>query len=82
MLVDDFRDLESMFEEFLEVSLEMCIYITEDMFLSRKLNGYLGLIVKEIGFFIFSFLETVVRIEYRFFFIDDMLKIKDFYRSL
>lgn len=62
MLVDDFRDLELMFEELLEVSLEMCIYIMEDMFLLRKLNGYLGLIVKEIGFFIFSFLEMVVRL--------------------
>lgn len=38
MLVDDPRDLEQMNEESLEVSPDMCIYITEDMLLSRKLN--------------------------------------------
>lgn len=42
MLVDDPRDLEPMPEESLEVSPEMCIYITEDMLLSRKLNGHSG----------------------------------------
>lgn len=42
MLVDDPRDLEPMTEESLEVSPEMCIYITEDMLLSRKLNGHSG----------------------------------------
>lgn len=42
MLVDDPRDLEPMTEESLEVSPDMCIYITEDMLLSRKLNGHSG----------------------------------------
>ena len=42
MLVDDPRDLEQMNEESLEVSPDMCIYITEDMLLSRKLNGHSG----------------------------------------
>jgi hypothetical protein len=42
MLVDDPRDLEPMNEESLEVSPDMCIYITEDMLLSRKLNGHSG----------------------------------------
>ncbi|XP_049753891.1 FERM domain-containing protein 6 isoform X2 [Elephas maximus indicus] len=40
MLVDDPRDLEQMNEESLEVSPDMCIYITEDMLVSRKLNGH------------------------------------------
>lgn len=42
MLVDDPRDLEQMNDESLEVSPDMCIYITEDMLLSRKLNGHSG----------------------------------------
>lgn len=42
MLVDDPRDLEQMKEETLEVSPDMCIYITEDMLMSRKLNGHSG----------------------------------------
>lgn len=42
MLVDDPRDLEPMTEESLEVSPDVCIYITEDMLLSRKLNGHSG----------------------------------------
>lgn len=42
MLVDDPRDLEPMHEDSLEVSPDMCIYITEDMLLSRKLNGHSG----------------------------------------
>lgn len=62
MLVDDPRDLEPMPEESLEVSPEMCIYITEDMLLSRKLNGHSGLIVKEIGSSTSSSSETVVRL--------------------
>uniref|UniRef100_A0A8C6E4G9 FERM domain containing 6 n=1 Tax=Moschus moschiferus TaxID=68415 RepID=A0A8C6E4G9_MOSMO len=62
MLVDDPRDLEQMNEESLEVSPDMCIYITEDMLLSRKLNGHSGLIVKEIGSSTSSSSETVVKL--------------------
>uniref|UniRef100_A0A8I3MPB0 FERM domain containing 6 n=2 Tax=Canis lupus familiaris TaxID=9615 RepID=A0A8I3MPB0_CANLF len=62
MLVDDPRDLEQMNEESLEVSPDMCIYITEDMLMSRKLNGHSGLIVKEIGSSTSSSSETVVKL--------------------
>ncbi|EDM03557.1 rCG62304 [Rattus norvegicus] len=62
MLVDDPRDLEPMTEESLEVSPEMCIYITQDMLLSRKLNGHSGLIVKEISSSTSSSSETVVKL--------------------
>ncbi|XP_023480990.2 FERM domain-containing protein 6 isoform X1 [Equus caballus] len=62
MLVDDPRDLEQMHEESLEVSPDMCIYITEDMLMSRKLNGHSGLIVKEIGSSTSSSSETVVKL--------------------
>ncbi|KFO29719.1 FERM domain-containing protein 6 [Fukomys damarensis] len=62
MLVDDPRDLEPMNEDSLEVSPDMCIYITEDMLLSRKLNGHSGLIVKEIGSSTSSSSETVVKL--------------------
>ena len=47
MLVDDPRDLERMNEESLEVSPDMCIYITEDMLLSQKLNGHSGELPRE-----------------------------------
>lgn len=47
MLVDDPRDLEPMTEESLEVSPDVCIYITEDMLLSRKLNGHSGELSKQ-----------------------------------
>ncbi|XP_004835599.1 FERM domain-containing protein 6 isoform X2 [Heterocephalus glaber] len=62
MLVDDPRDLEPVNEDSLEVSPDMCIYITEDMLLSRKLNGHSGLIVKEIGSSTSSSSETVVKL--------------------
>uniref|UniRef100_A0A5F9DF37 FERM domain containing 6 n=1 Tax=Oryctolagus cuniculus TaxID=9986 RepID=A0A5F9DF37_RABIT len=62
MLVDDPRDLEPMNEDSLEVSPDMCIYITEDMLVSRKLNGHSGLIVKEIGSSTSSSSETVVKL--------------------
>ncbi|XP_036292871.1 FERM domain-containing protein 6 isoform X10 [Pipistrellus kuhlii] len=62
MLVDDPRDLEQLNEDSLEVSPDMCIYITEDMLLSRKLNGHSGLIVKEIGSSTSSSSETVVKL--------------------
>lgn len=48
MLVDDPRDLERMNEESLEVSPDMCIYITEDMLLSRKLNGHSGELLRDV----------------------------------
>lgn len=48
MLVDDPRDLEQMNEESLEVSPDMCIYITEDMLLSRKLNGHSGELLRAV----------------------------------
>jgi len=40
MLVDDPRELEQAGE--MEVSPDMCVYITEDMLLSRKYNGHSG----------------------------------------
>lgn len=42
MLVDDPRELEQAGELALEVSPDMCVYITEDMLLSRKFNGHSG----------------------------------------
>ncbi|XP_043846231.1 FERM domain-containing protein 6 [Dromiciops gliroides] len=62
MLVDDPRDLEQINEEAVEVSPDMCIYITEDMLMSQKLNGYSGLIVKEISSSTSSSSETVVKL--------------------
>ncbi|KAM6181470.1 FERM domain-containing protein 6 isoform 2-T2 [Erethizon dorsatum] len=62
MLVDDPRDLEPLRGDSLEVSPDMCIYITEDMLLSRRLNGHSGLIVKEIGSSTSSSSETVVKL--------------------
>lgn len=43
MLVDDPRELEQAGE--MEVSPDMCVYITEDMLLSRKFNGHSGKVV-------------------------------------
>lgn len=43
MLVDDPRDLEQLSESSLEVTPDMCIYITEDMLLSRQFNGHSGM---------------------------------------
>ncbi|XP_010291457.1 PREDICTED: FERM domain-containing protein 6-like [Phaethon lepturus] len=40
----------------------MCVYITEDMLLSRKFNGHSGLIVKEISSSTSSSSETVVKL--------------------
>uniref|UniRef100_A0A6G1RJ88 FERM domain-containing protein 6 n=1 Tax=Hypotaenidia okinawae TaxID=2861861 RepID=A0A6G1RJ88_9GRUI len=60
MLVDDPRELEQVGE--LEVSPDMCVYITEDMLLSRKFNGHSGLIVKEISSSTSSSSETVVKL--------------------
>lgn len=47
MLVDDPRELEQAGE--MEVSPDMCVYITEDMLLSRKFNGHSGKAAGEIG---------------------------------
>ncbi|NXD11702.1 FRMD6 protein, partial [Nothocercus nigrocapillus] len=62
MLVDDPRELEQAGELALEVSPDMCVYITEDMLLSRQLNGHAGLIVKEISSSTSSSSETVVKL--------------------
>ncbi|XP_029815488.1 LOW QUALITY PROTEIN: FERM domain-containing protein 6-like [Manacus vitellinus] len=60
MLVDDPRELEQAGD--MEVSPDMCVYITEDMLLSRKFNGHSGLIVKEISSSTSSSSETVVKL--------------------
>ncbi|XP_071413312.1 FERM domain-containing protein 6 isoform X2 [Pithys albifrons albifrons] len=60
MLVDDPRELEEAGD--MEVSPDMCVYITEDMLLSRKFNGHSGLIVKEISSSTSSSSETVVKL--------------------
>ncbi|XP_010149916.1 PREDICTED: FERM domain-containing protein 6 [Eurypyga helias] len=60
MLVDDPRELEQAGE--MEVSPDMCVYITEDMLLSRKFNGHSGLTVKEISSSTSSSSETVVKL--------------------
>ncbi|XP_029454194.1 FERM domain-containing protein 6 isoform X1 [Rhinatrema bivittatum] len=62
MLVDDPRDLELMSDMALEVSPDLCIYITEDMLMSQQLNGHSGLIVKEISSSTSSSSETVVKL--------------------
>ncbi|KAM8807078.1 FERM domain-containing protein 6 [Eudromia elegans] len=62
MLVDDPRELERAGELALEVSPDMCVYITEDMLLARQLNGHAGLIVKELSSSTSSSSETVVKL--------------------
>uniref|UniRef100_A0A8D0GGY2 FERM domain containing 6 n=1 Tax=Sphenodon punctatus TaxID=8508 RepID=A0A8D0GGY2_SPHPU len=62
MLVDDPRDLDPASDSSLEVSPDMCIYITEDMLLARKFNGHSGLVVKEISSSTSSSSETVVKL--------------------
>ncbi|XP_069493566.1 FERM domain-containing protein 6 isoform X2 [Ambystoma mexicanum] len=62
MLVDDPTDLDSMQEMALDVSPDLCIYITEDMLISRQLNGHSGLIVKDMGSSTSSSSETVVKL--------------------
>ncbi|XP_062433731.1 FERM domain-containing protein 6 isoform X2 [Rhea pennata] len=62
MLVDDPRELEGAGELALEVSPDMCVYITEDMLLARRFNGHAGLVVKEVGSSASSSSETVVRL--------------------
>ncbi|KAJ1104228.1 hypothetical protein NDU88_001640 [Pleurodeles waltl] len=62
MLVDDPTDLDSIPDEALDVSPDLCIYITEDMLISRQLNGHSGLIVKDMGSSTSSSSETVVKL--------------------
>ncbi|XP_075048939.1 FERM domain-containing protein 6 [Mixophyes fleayi] len=58
MLVDDPKDMDLP----LEISPDLCIYITEDMLLSQQTNGYSGLIVKEVNSSTSSSSETVVKL--------------------
>ncbi|KAG8449226.1 hypothetical protein GDO86_016046 [Hymenochirus boettgeri] len=58
MLVDDPKDLDLP----LDLSPDLCIYITEDMLISQQLNGYSGLVVKEINSSTSSSSETVVKL--------------------
>uniref|UniRef100_A0A8C5MM52 FERM domain containing 6 n=1 Tax=Leptobrachium leishanense TaxID=445787 RepID=A0A8C5MM52_9ANUR len=58
MLVDDPRD----FDLPLDISPDLCIYITEDMLVSQKPNGHSGLIVKEVNSSTSSSSETVVKL--------------------
>ncbi|XP_072895936.1 FERM domain-containing protein 6 [Hemitrygon akajei] len=62
MLVDDPKDLEQMNELAPDVSADMCIHITEEMLMSRQLNGHSGLIVRELSCSTSSSSETVVRL--------------------
>ncbi|KAJ6652690.1 hypothetical protein lerEdw1_011175 [Lerista edwardsae] len=63
MLVDDPGDLEPASETSLDdVSPDVCIYITEDMLMARKLNGHAGLVVKEVSLSSSSSSETVVKL--------------------
>ncbi|XP_066496609.1 FERM domain-containing protein 6 [Tiliqua scincoides] len=63
MLVDDPRDIEPVSETSLDdVSPDVCIYITEDMLMARKLNGHSGLVVKEVSLSSSSSSETVVKL--------------------
>ncbi|XP_053330887.1 FERM domain-containing protein 6 isoform X1 [Spea bombifrons] len=58
MLVDDPKDLDLP----LDISPDLCIYITEDMLSSQQLNGHTGLVVKEINSSTSSSSETVVKL--------------------
>ncbi|KAM8921034.1 FERM domain-containing protein 6 isoform 1-T1 [Pelodytes ibericus] len=58
MLVDDPKDLDLP----LDVSPDLCIYITEDMLTSQQINGHSGLVVKEINSSTSSSSETVVKL--------------------
>ncbi|XP_028677038.1 FERM domain-containing protein 6 isoform X2 [Erpetoichthys calabaricus] len=62
MLVDDPKDYEVLHELALEVSPDLCIHITEDMLTSDQVNGYSGLIVKEVSSSTSSSSETVVKL--------------------
>ncbi|OCT68373.1 FERM domain-containing protein 6 [Xenopus laevis] len=58
MLVDDPKDLDLP----LDISPDLCIYITEDMLVSQQLNGHSGLVVKEVNSSTSSSSETVVKL--------------------
>ncbi|KAM4014374.1 FERM domain-containing protein 6 isoform 1-T3 [Anomaloglossus baeobatrachus] len=58
MLVDDPKDMDLP----LDVSPDLCIYITEDMLISQQTNGYSGLVVKEVNSSTSSSSETVVKL--------------------
>ncbi|XP_071972200.1 FERM domain-containing protein 6 isoform X1 [Engystomops pustulosus] len=58
MLVDDPKDIDLP----LDVSPDLCIYITEDMLISQQTNGYSGLVVKEVNSSTSSSSETVVKL--------------------
>ncbi|XP_056401147.1 FERM domain-containing protein 6 [Hyla sarda] len=58
MLVDDPKDMDLP----LDVSPDLCIYITEDMLVSQQTNGYSGLVVKEVNSSTSSSSETVVKL--------------------
>ncbi|KAM3918444.1 FERM domain-containing protein 6 [Leptodactylus fuscus] len=58
MLVDDPKDMDLP----LDISPDLCIYITEDMLVSQQTNGYSGLIVKEVNSSTSSSSETVVKL--------------------
>ncbi|XP_043553568.1 FERM domain-containing protein 6 isoform X1 [Chiloscyllium plagiosum] len=62
MLVDDPKDLEQVHDLAPEVNPDMCIHITEEMLMSRQLNGHAGLIVRELSSSTSSSSETVVRL--------------------
>ncbi|KAK1160635.1 FERM domain-containing protein 6-like [Acipenser oxyrinchus oxyrinchus] len=60
MLVDDPKDYEQLRD--LEFSPDLCIHITEDMLSTGQINGYSGLIVKDISSSTSSSSETVVKL--------------------
>ncbi|KAK6481500.1 FERM domain-containing protein 6-like [Huso huso] len=60
MLVDDPKDYEQLRD--LGFSPDLCIHITEDMLNTGQINGYSGLIVKDISSSTSSSSETVVKL--------------------
>ncbi|MGH0188287.1 UNVERIFIED_CONTAM: hypothetical protein FKN15_028811 [Acipenser sinensis] len=60
MLVDDPKDYEQLRD--LGFSPDLCIHITEDMLSTGQINGYSGLIVKDISSSTSSSSETVVKL--------------------
>ncbi|XP_063804478.1 FERM domain-containing protein 6 [Pseudophryne corroboree] len=58
MLVDDPKGTDLP----LDISPDLCIYITEDMLVSQQSNGYSGLVVKEVNSSTSSSSETVVKL--------------------
>ncbi|KAM9294688.1 FERM domain-containing protein 6 [Gastrophryne carolinensis] len=58
MLVDDPKEIDVS----LDVSHDLCVFVTEDVLRSHQTNGYSGLIVKEINSSTSSSSETVVKL--------------------